>query len=193
MKYWSELADHAETCLSGGFSQHLMEILPYRSIDLLVADSTTCWPVALDRLRSRLVQRLASLSKAWGTVECPFFVLAAIWGLSDGIYLVLVLVSMKPSLAGASITRGGSNNGLPWLTWLARRRVINKEEFLQFYHENLKNNGWWTWGIFILCRTPLFRHLEGPLVLGMDMWSTFRSLCAAVGGRNHNFLHGGIN
>jgi len=154
-KLWSELADHAETCLSGGFSQHLMEILPYRSIDLQVADSTICWPVALDRLRSRLVQRLAGLSKAWGTVKCPILVLAAIRGLPDGIYLVLVLVSMKPSLVGASIARGGSNNGLPWLTWLTRRRVVNKEEFLQFYHENLRNNGWWTWGIAFSCGMPL--------------------------------------
>ena len=31
------------------------------------------------------------------------------------------------------------------------------------------------------------------LILAIDMRSTFKSLYAAVGGRNHNFLHEGID
>jgi len=71
IKLWSELADHVETCLMR-LSQYLLETLPCRSMDPQGAAWISCRPVALNRLRSRLVQKLVGLSKAWGTVECLF-------------------------------------------------------------------------------------------------------------------------
>jgi len=58
------------------------------ALEPLVSVLGSVLPFALDRLRGPLVWRLASLLKACGTVECPFWVL-----LPDGIYLRLDLVS----------------------------------------------------------------------------------------------------
>jgi len=142
------------------FSQHLLEIFSCRFIDPQIVALTSCWLIALDCLRSPLVQRLVSLSKAWGTVECPFFVLATIWGLPYGIYFVLDLISSKLSLAGAWMASWGCNDDQPWLTWLTWWCIVNWRELLRFYDEYLKYKGWWTWGIFFSGRTPLFQHLE---------------------------------
>ncbi len=151
--------------------QYLLEILPCRSIDPQVAAWASCWLVALDGLRSCLVRRLVSLSIAWGTVECPFTVLATIKGLPDGIYFVLHLISRELDLAGAWITCWGHNNNQPWLTWLTWQCIMKGKKFLQFYHENLQSKGQWAWGIFSSCRMPLWWHLEGH-----NCWS-WQSTC----------------
>jgi len=93
--------------------------------------------------------------------------------------LASCLGSMKLSLDGALIAQWGCDNNLPWLTWLTWWYIVNQRNFFGF-------NTWSSKDGELEASSLLAEHhcfdtwrLQ-PLILGINMQSTFRSLCAAT-------------